>query len=257
MVCYVMRRCWWHRRRLIVLIAESLTQSKNNIGWVVKVPHLDAKEYIDTSIAYVCGEVTRTLIIGGPKDIGKSKGISSVHRSALKANFIVLKMNIKGTIEEADIKKVVYDISWDITEMMINVAENKEMACMLDQVQLCHTIKQSWNLPFQCTVELIHHWIPAIVSILSSLTLSVVVATWSSLRLAIRVWLSKHLKLSLSLAVLIAFLSNVQLPWYFIQMKYSLFLIHSDRGSEGDWSTMFCCLNSIKHCTSYGPILTL
>ena len=49
--------------------------------------------------------------------------------------------------------------------MMMNVEENKEMACMLDQVQLCHTIKQSWKLPFQYTVE--HHWIPDIVSILS------------------------------------------------------------------------------------------
>jgi len=72
--------------------AENLTQSKNGIGWVVKVPHLDAKEYIDTLIAYVCGHgtgVTTTLIIGGPKDIGKSKGISSVHRSALKVGFTV------------------------------------------------------------------------------------------------------------------------------------------------------------------------
>lgn len=107
------------------------------------MPHLDAKEYIDTLIAYVCSRVTKTLIIGGPKDIGKSKGISSVHRSALKAGFTVFEMNLKGTIEEVDIKKAVYDLSWDITEMMMNVEENKEMACMLDQVQVCRTIKQS------------------------------------------------------------------------------------------------------------------
>lgn len=66
----------------------------------------------------------------------------------------------------------------------------------------------------------------------------------------------EHLKLSLSLAVLIALLSIVQLPWYFTQMKYFLSLIQT-RASEGDWLTMFCCLNSIKHCTSYGPILII
>ena len=80
-------------------------------------------------------------------------------------------MNLKGKIEEAYIKKAVYDLSWDITEMMMNVKENKEMACMLDQIQLCHVIKQSWKLPLQYIVELIHYWIPAVVSILSFLTL--------------------------------------------------------------------------------------
>ena len=42
---------------------------------------------------------------------------------------------------------------------------------------------------------------------------------------------------------------------YFNQMKYSLFLIQT-RASEGDWSTMFCCLNT-TYCTSYWPILTI
>ena len=67
-----------------------------------------AKEYIDILIAYVCGRVTKTVIIGGPKDIGKSKGISSVHRSALKVGFTVFEMNLKGTIEEADSTAVSY-----------------------------------------------------------------------------------------------------------------------------------------------------
>ena len=48
----------------------------------------------------------------------------------------------------------------------------------------------------------------------------------------------------------------MQWPWYFIQIKYFLLLIQT-RASEGDWSTMFCCLNSIKHCTSNGPILII
>ena len=140
--------------------------------------------------------------------------------------------------------------------MMMNVKENKEMACMFDQIQLCHVIKQSWKLPLQYIVELIHYWIPAVVSILSFLTLFVVLAMWSSLCHVIMVWLSEHLKLSLSLAVLIALLSYVQWPWCFIQMKYFLFLIQT-RASEGDWSAMFCCLNSIKNCTSNGPILII
>ena len=237
--------------------AENLTLDKDDIGWVVKVPHVDAEEYIDTLIAYVCRRATTTLIVGGPKDIGKSKGITFVHRSALKAGFTVFQMNLKGKIKEADIEKVVYDLSWDITEMMMNVEENKEMACMLEQVQLCHIIKHSWKLPFQYFVEYIHYWIPAVVSILSFLTLSVVLAMCSSLRHVIMICLSKHLKLSLSLAVLmIALLSYVQWPWYFIQIKYFLLLIQT-RASEGDWSTMFCCLNSIKHCTSNGPILII
>ena len=59
-----------------------------------------------------------------------------------------------------------------------------------------------------------------------------------------------------SLAVLIAILSIVQLPWYFTEMKYSLYLIQT-RANEGDLSTMFCCLNTIKHCTSYWPILII
>ena len=192
--------------------AENLTLGKDDIGWVVKVPHVDAEEYIDTLIAYVCRRATRTLIVGGPKDIGKSKEISFVHRSALKSGFTVFEMNLKGKIEEAYIKKAVYDLSWDITEMMMNVKENKEMACMLDQIQLCHVIKQSWKLPLQYIVELIHYWIPAVVSILSFLTLFVVLAMWSSLCHVIMVWLSEHLKLSLSLAVLVALLTYVQWP---------------------------------------------
>jgi len=80
-------------------------------------------------------------------------------------------MNLKGTIKEAAIKRVIYDLSWDITEVMMNVEENKKMACMLNQMQLCTTIKQSWKLPFQYTVELIQRWIPDIMSILSFLTL--------------------------------------------------------------------------------------
>ena len=93
----------------------NLTRGKDDIGWVVKVPHLDAEKYIDTLIAYVCDRpATTTLIIGGPKDIGKSKGISFIHRSALKAGFTVFEMNLKGEIEEAYIKKAVYDLSYRV-----------------------------------------------------------------------------------------------------------------------------------------------
>ena len=75
--------------------------------------------------------MTKTLIVCCPKDIGKSKGISSVHRSALTAGFTVFEMNLKGTIEEADIKRVIYDLSWDITEMMMNVEDNKWHVCLI------------------------------------------------------------------------------------------------------------------------------
>ena len=57
--------------------------------------------------------------------------------------------------------------------MMTNVEDNEELACMLDQVQLCPTIQQSWKLPFE---HLMHYWTPVIMSILSVLTVSVVVA---------------------------------------------------------------------------------
>ena len=73
--------------------------------------------------------MTKILITGGSKYIGKSTGISSVQRSALKAGFTVFEMNLKQTIEEADINKVAYELSWDITEMMIYVEEDKEMTC--------------------------------------------------------------------------------------------------------------------------------
>ena len=105
--------------------ADYLTQSKSDIGWVVKVPHLGAKEYIDTLIAYVCCYGSTTLITGGPKDTGKSKGISSVHCRAIKVGLTVFELNLKGTIEETNIKMVVYDLAWDITEVMTNVEDNE------------------------------------------------------------------------------------------------------------------------------------
>ena len=173
-------------------------------SWGMEMPHIDAKEYADVLIKYVCGNgKDRTLIVGGAKDIGKSKGISSVENSAAsKLGFAVFELNLKGTINKVDVKKVILDLSWDIGNTIVNVND----LCVLDKVSRCHAITQSWTLPYWYILKLSNEWSSTIVSILALLTISAIAAKCSSIFCVIKGWCSTHPKLSLVLAALLAIL---------------------------------------------------
>ena len=212
--------------------------------WTAKVPHLDAKRYINALIEYVCGvETSTTLIISGPKDSGKSKGIAYVGSSGLKVGFSVFELNLKGRIDEVDVEKVINDLSWDITRAILNIDDFYEIGCVVNKVTQCRDIAQSWTLPVTTYFQL-----PMLTAV-GTLLVSICGFTYKFS------WRKKKLIFILFMLILLIMIVRY-LPEYYHAIYFTVFLIQP-RISSGNWETTFCCLNAIKSCSSHRPILII
>ena len=117
-----------------------------NTTWNLKViPHLDNKPYIKAITDYVSKDkVSNTLLIGGPKDSGKTMGLPYVLRAARKIGFSVFELNLKGTVDEQTLNSVMEDFSWQFTDFFEGISNSNELKCIYELLQDCPIIKSSW-----------------------------------------------------------------------------------------------------------------
>ena len=73
-----------------------------NATWTRKeVPHLDSKAYITALVKYISDDtISDTLLVGGPKDSGKTKGLVFVLLAARKMGYAVFELNMKRSVDE-------------------------------------------------------------------------------------------------------------------------------------------------------------
>ena len=90
-----------------------------NATWAGKVvPNIDNKAYVITLVKYICDDTANTLLVGGPKDSGKTMGLVFVLRAAKRIGYPVFELNLKGSMDEQSVKRVMEDFSWQFTEFL-------------------------------------------------------------------------------------------------------------------------------------------
>ena len=212
--------------------------------WTTKIPHLDAKSYINTLIEFVCEiDPRHTLIINGPKDSGKSKGITYVGSSGSKVGFSVFELNLKGTVDEIDIDKVINDLSWDITSAIMNIDDFYEIECVVNKVNQCRNITQSWALPATTYFQL-----PVLTAVGTLLGTVCGFVHRDSQRKRMLIFI---LLMLILLSMIICYLSG-----YYHAIYFTIFRIQP-RINDDNWETIFCCLNAIQNCSIHKPILII
>ena len=202
-------------------------------------PKLDSMEYTTKLVDFISDSTMRksVLIVGGPKDSGKTTGIKFVSRAAENLGYHSIHLNLKGTVDSLGVKKVMNEFAQDFLEEILKV---NDMYCAYSNVLLCPTIKESWNKFFD--------------KLIATLTMGGLVAiSINFIFTRCRWYFIVLLLLAITVIVYSLVEQNVVLR-YMYRISFSALLIQQ-RISDGDWSTIFCCLNAIKGCDSMGPIL--
>ena len=61
------------------------------------------------------------LIVGGPKDSGKTTGIKFVSRAAVNLGYHSIHLNLKGTVDSSGVRKVMNEFTQDFLEEILKV----------------------------------------------------------------------------------------------------------------------------------------
>ena len=118
-------------------------------------PRLDSKEYIERTAMYMSrfssfyNTGKCSLIIGGPKDSGKTNRIDFL-RAAKDVGYHVIELNLKGLI---DVKSALDTFSWEFLEG-INDMNDEDISCSYEKILHCPAIKRSWGLFFDKVITL-------------------------------------------------------------------------------------------------------
>ena len=163
------------------------------------------------------------MIISGPKDSGKSKGITYVASSGLKVGFFIFELNLKGKIDEIDVEEVINDLSWDITSVVFNIDNFYEIECVVNKVTRCRSIAQSWTLPVTTYFQL--PMLTTVVTLLASVCAFVYKHSWRKIKLTFILFMS------ILLIMIVHYLLG-----YYHAMYFTMFLIQP-RTSSGNWAT--------------------
>ena len=200
-------------------------------------PRLDSKEYIETMARYVSQSGSfyntgkRVLIVGGPKDSGKTNGIIFLSRAAEDVGYHVINLNLKGLV---DAKSALEMFSWQFIEDVYNM-NDAQFSCVYVELLRCPAIERSWGMFFDKVV---------------TLAMTIGVATISYLFQ--RKWY--EILLLFLIVGTIAYCLNEYNPKILHHLSFTAFSIQ-ERISNGDWPTIICSINAIANCHTMGPIL--
>ena len=204
-------------------------------------PHIDSREYINELANTIHSDKkSQGLVIGGPKDSGKTTGIVFMSEAASKLGRHVLQLNLKGAVETMQIRILLRDFAHKlmstIKEMDINVQK-----CVYNNISQCQGIDQSWGVAIDSMKAIITAL--GIGSLITAISNIVEFVGWKwyfalMIFLLILVWAASEIS------------ATVRYWIYFFGFSIQY------RIENSDWSTAFCCLNAIGQC-NIKPILII
>ena len=171
------------------------------------------------------------LIVGGPKDIGKTNGIIFLCRAAEDVGYRVICLNLKGlTNAHGALKMFSREFIMDVYNM-----NGEIFSYVYIELLRCPVIEESWDVFFDKVVTL-------------ATTMGVAAISY----LFHRKWYEALLLFLIVGAV--GCCLNAYNPKILYQLSFTVFSIQ-ERISNGDWPTIICSINAIANCHPIGPIL--
>ena len=109
-------------------------------------PHIDSREYINEQAKTIhSNKKSQGLVIGGPKDSGKTTGIIFMSKAAIKVGRHVLQLNLKGAVEIMQIRTLLSDFAHKLMSIVKEININAQK-CVYDNISQCQGIGQSWGV---------------------------------------------------------------------------------------------------------------
>ena len=204
-------------------------------------PHIDSREYINELAKTIhSNKKSQDLVIGGPKDSGKTTGIMFMSKAAIKLGRHVLELNLKGGVEITQIRTLLSDFAHKLMSIVKEININAQK-CVYDNISQCQGIGQSWGVVIDSMKVIITAL--GIGSLVTALRKTVQFVGWKRyfallMFLLILVWAASEIS------------ATVRYWIYFFGFSIQY------RIENSDWSTAFCCLNAIGQC-SIKPILII
>jgi len=202
-----------------------------------QLPFLDRREYVEKLARYIVTH-KRTLIVGGPKDSGKTTGLMFMTSAAEQLGYSIIDINLKGKTNVAYVETLMKITSWKIANALMAI---KDYKCVITNLLTCPAMsEQHWQTLWDQNIILINQPLKTF-----SLLLSITLGIYGLLR--------KRLSLILVVGIFCSlFCSFISIH----QIVYSVMLLR-EKIEQSDWHNMFCCLRTIKSCSPPGPVLII
>ena len=230
-----------------------------NATWTRKeVPHLDNKAYITALVEYISDDtISDTLLVGGPKDSGKTKGLVFVLLAARRMGYAVFELNLKRSVDEQSLKRVMEDFSWQFTDFFEDISDSSKLKCVYDVLRDCPTIKTSWHESYTSVIETIMTFISYLFTATALGVIPVYIYKWMINSVQYHRGLWEDMRPWLGFAIIVLMISFL-LPPKLLMYKVS-YLVHGfkQQVANGDWDVVFCSLNSVESCDILKPILVI
>ena len=150
----------------------------------------------------------------------------------------VFNVNLKTSVDLTDVSTILENLAWDITDSIMEM-EDGELHCVYEHVQECPAIQRSWAIVFDKIKDMI-----SFASIVAGI-LAIPAAVFRIMR---------NKTYLVAILVLLMVWVAVYNARFTYQLSFSIFHM-KDRIKQGEWSAIFCCLNSMKECSTLGPVL--
>jgi len=213
-------------------------------------PHLDNRHYIISLAEYIAASPPEVLIVGGPKDSGKTTGLVYMANSARKLGHEVFKLNLKSS----NVKGVMSTFADSFVDLIEGITDIKRLACIYQRLLNCPSIRaaeqETISITFKAIISTIYQ---SITYLLTAVTLGVIpIFVWNQGWHKLRYWI---ISIGIGMAVIVyALFSNSPI------LRYKAISLASDvreNIADSNWDEIFCCLNAIGSCDYYKPILTI
>ena len=90
-----------------------------------RIPHLGNMKYIHKLVSFICSNVNKSncMIIGGPRDSGKTTGLVFLSEAAQKLGHDVFHVNLKSATSSLDIEDIMHHFSWNVINAIQNIED--------------------------------------------------------------------------------------------------------------------------------------
>ena len=206
------------------------------------LPFLDNRDYVE-ELARTIVTHRRVLIVGGPRDSGKTTGLLFMAGAAKRVGYSIIDINLKGKARVVDVNVMMKVVAREFVDTLTRIEDYK---CVITDLLACPAMsEQYWQALYDQIVIVIREPVKTITWI-SPITL---LAIWTYIR--------RHVWKITPLVILLGLLFLFLLLFFYMpvhRVVYSVTLLR-EKIEQNDWVNMFCCLRMIKHCSPPGPLL--
>ena len=103
-------------------------------------PFLDHNNYVE-ELARTIAKHDHILIVGGPRDVGKSAGLVFMGDAAQQVGYSIIDINLKGTASYAHVRTLMKQVSWEIVDKLMSIEDYK---CVITNLLTCRAMRDKY-----------------------------------------------------------------------------------------------------------------